>query len=209
MNLGGLLAGSLGGLLTGGPIGAAVGGIGGLLGGAGGGAAGGLGDAVMQQQQQNMQNLMFQQQVNQQSQQFSTLLAGQSAAHDAIMSLLNNLGGSITGGSTNSSPSLFPPVNLTGPNFVTAAAAIARTAKVGSIALLQVYPGSGTPPIQTLALALGSLRVYFTAKADVFLYFPAGVISTALRQQLQMACGAQVTVTTTPFQQVQLSLLKK
>jgi len=215
MNLGGALTGALGGLLTGGPLGAAIGGIGALLGGGGAAGGGGLDNtSMMSSQQQNMQNLMFQQQVNLQSQQFTTLSNAQKAMHDAIMALLSNAAGDGSGSTvtqptkTGSGASLFPPVSLNGPDFGKSAAAIAKTSKVNSIALLQVNAGTGTPVIQTLAGALSSLRIYFTAKADVFLNLPAGMVTTALRQQLQMACGAQVTVNPTPYQQVQLQQLK-
>ena len=203
-------SGALDGSFTGDLIGASIGGMAGLAGGFSGTLSGlvGLADALQQQQQQrlqvmqNMQDLVFQQQMNLQSQQFGSLLAGPNAVPDPVMGMLPHLGGSAGG-----SPRLFPPVRLTGPDFVRAAAAIAWTARVNSIALLQVHPGSGLPLIQTLAAALSSLRVFFTAKANVFLYFPARTVSTALRQQLQMACGAKVTVNPTPYQQVQVEML--
>src|SRR5581483_6334062 len=61
--------------------------------------------------------------------------------------LSGGLGGGIggvaglTGGGASSN--MFPSTRLEGPNFTTAATAIARTSTVSSIALLEVYPGKG------------------------------------------------------------------
>ncbi len=106
--------------------------------------------------------------------------------------------------------SLFAPLQLKGPDFSVAAAALMRTTRVASIALLQVYPGSGTPNMQTLSKALASLKIYFVPKggSDVFLFLPAYLVPPAFLSLLQATCGARVTLNPTSFQQVQLQQLE-
>lgn len=86
-----------------------------------------------------------------------------------------------------------PPVVLTGPEYTSTATKLAHATPLHSIKSLAVYPGSGTPLVQTLVPALGILKPYFASGASVLLYLQQGLINVATLQKLSAAAGVPVS----------------
>lgn len=102
-------------------------------------------------------------------------------------------------------PAPFISARLDGPDYTRPATALIKTATVGSIALLEVYPGTGTPMVQTLVTALGIVKIYLVPSgANVFLYLNANLLTPALLAKIKAACSGPVT--TNPSQQQRLQL---
>lgn len=82
--------------------------------------------------------------------------------------------------------------HLVGPEFTGPATDLSQHTGVGTISLLEVYPGSGSPNVQTLAPALGILRNYFSKSALVMLYLDARLVPPAVIMQAQAQAGVAV-----------------
>jgi hypothetical protein len=85
-------------------------------------------------------------------------------------------------------------VQVTGPEFTQPTLALMMNVGAGSISVLQVYPGSGAPQVQTLPPALSMLKKYFAPSGVVVLYLNASQAPAALLQQLQSAAERPVTL---------------
>lgn len=84
--------------------------------------------------------------------------------------------------------------DLIGPEFVWSATELSHKVGVGSITVLQVYPGAGTPVLQNLVPALSLLRNYFAKSGLVVLYLDPNQLPAALLEQLRKAAGVPVEV---------------
>jgi len=85
-------------------------------------------------------------------------------------------------------------VQITGPEFTQPTLALMRTVGVGSISVLQVYPGGGAPAVQTLVPALTTLKLYFGPAGMVVLYLRPSLVTSELLGQLQSAAGRPVSL---------------
>ena len=83
-------------------------------------------------------------------------------------------------------------IQIIGPEFTGPATSLAQNSKLGSIGLLLVYPGAGTPQVQTLVPALKILKSYLSPSGSIVLYLSASLVSASLLSQLQSAAGVPV-----------------
>ena len=94
--------------------------------------------------------------------------------------------------------------NLFGPDFTRSAFQLTRNYRVGTINVLTVFPGMGTPMIGTLKPALTLLKPYFAIGARVVLCLPAFLVPASLLSELSAAAGVPVSLsTTTPLAEQQ------
>ena len=87
---------------------------------------------------------------------------------------------------------MWPSAQITGPEFTGPATNLSQNAKVGTLGLLQVYPGAGTPQVQTLVPALNILKKYFGPTGSVVLFLSSSLVSRSLLSQLTAAAGVPV-----------------
>ncbi len=87
-----------------------------------------------------------------------------------------------------------PSAQITGPEFTGPATNLSHNSKLGSIGLLQVYPGAGTPQVKTLAPALKILKNYFGPLGSVVLFLSPSLITASVLSELQAAAGVPVSI---------------
>jgi hypothetical protein len=81
-------------------------------------------------------------------------------------------------------------VELTGPDFISSAIAVGARTGAGTIRLLEVFPGDGSPLLPTLKPALIYLRRQLSTDATVVLF--VAPLPGWLRDEFSRLCGTKV-----------------